>query len=112
MNIKKFIGAVVCVILCATIIVSGTVFAVDANGASATLVPEMPSDEVLLSAIQENVDAWAEHYDINSVSAINKHIQQSATGGYSVDFTVEIDGVLAYESARHNSRMCKGSPER
>jgi RNA polymerase sigma-70 factor (ECF subfamily) len=98
-NFKKIIGTIICVALCTTIAISGVVSAVGATGTSTTLIPEIPSDEVLLSAIQENVDAWAEHYDINSVSVTDKRIQQGVMSGYSVDFTVGIDGVLAYESA-------------
>jgi len=98
MKKRKIIGAIISAFVCLTVALSESALAVD-KSEIATNGFAVPSDAVLLSAVQDNIDAWAEHYEISSVLVSNKYCRQSATRGYIVDFAVEIEGVLAYESA-------------
>lgn len=61
--------------------------------------PELPSDEELLTLVEDSVNAYKKQYIIHSVDIANKCIQSTSQNGYTVDFTVALDVELNYDSA-------------
>ena len=61
--------------------------------------PELPSDEELLTLVEDSVNAYKKQYIIHSVDIANKCIQSTSQNGYTVDFTVALDVALNYDSA-------------
>ena len=47
---------------------------------------ELPTDEVLLATVQDNIDAYAEYYFLHSVTVIDKFVSKYENDSYDVDF--------------------------
>lgn len=62
---------------------------------------ELPTDEVLLATVQDNIDAYAEHYILHSVTVIDKFVSKCENDSYDydVDFIVDLETELKYDSA-------------
>lgn len=61
--------------------------------------PEIPQDSALLAVVQENIDAYKEHYILHSITVSNKSIHQVDNESIGVDFIVELQAELKYDSA-------------
>lgn len=62
--------------------------------------PELPSDEELLTLVEDSVNAYKKQYIIHSVDIANKCIQSTSQNGYTVDFTVALDVELILKSSK------------
>ena len=60
---------------------------------------ELPTDEVLLATVRDNIDAYAEHYTLHSVTVIDKFVSKCESGSYDVDFIIDLETELKYDSA-------------
>ena len=68
--------------------------------------PELPSDEELLTLVEDSVNAYKKQYIIHSVDIANKCIQSTSQNGYTVDFTVALDVELIMHFNYHMCREC------
>lgn len=60
---------------------------------------ELPTDEVLLATVQDNIDAYAEYYFLHSVTVIDKFVSKYENDSYDVDFIIDLETELKYDSA-------------
>lgn len=77
---------------------------VSASASAAENIPiaatsRLPEDSMLLAAVQENLDAYSEHYILHSVSVASKNINELGIDSFDVDFIVELNAELKYNSA-------------